>query len=499
MKYISTRGAGEPVSAAEAILTGLAPDGGLYVPESFPEPLSGADFAALSALSYPERAARIMRLFLDDFSEEELLSYAKSAYSDEKFDSSPAPLVRVGGRRYLELFHGPTSAFKDMALQMLPYLLSASLQKRGQREDALILVATSGDTGKAALEGFKDVPRTNVLVFYPKDGVSDIQKLQMTTQEGENVAVSAVSGNFDDTQNGVKELFSSEEMRRELASLGLRFSSANSINWGRVLPQIVYYVSAYCDLGNETGTLPERINFCVPTGNFGNILAAYYAKQLGVPVHKLLCASNANRVLTEFIRTGRYNRKREFHLTISPSMDILISSNLERLLFELVGRDADRVSAYMRRLRETGEYTVDEAVKTRLTDLFYGDFCDDNETKATIATVFKEDAYLLDPHTAVAVNVCDAYLAETGDETPAVVVATASPFKFCESVLAAIGAPLQSGGFELISDLSRVSGLTPPAPILALAGKPERFSAVFERDEMGKSTLLFAKDRAKHR
>ena len=358
MYYVSTRDVSRRLTASQAIVDGLSRDGGLYLPEQIPQ-ITTEEIKALAALSYPERAAKIMKRYLDEFTEEELLGFAKNAYGPAKFDTpAAAPVVKLTENTYIqELWHGPTCAFKDMALQMLPYLLAASLKKTGEEKTVCILVATSGDTGKAALEGFRDVDRTKILVFYPNGGVSDMQKLQMVTQEGKNVGVCAVRGNFDDAQTGVKRIFSDEALREELAGRGYFLSSANSINWGRLLPQIVYYVSAYCDLLN-TGAIEagDAVNFCVPTGNFGNILAAYYAKRMGLPVGKLICASNSNNVLTDFLRTGVYDKNRPFHTTMSPSMDILVSSNLERLLFDLSGENDAEVKGYMDALAKTGKY-----------------------------------------------------------------------------------------------------------------------------------------------
>ena len=363
MHYVSTRDADRRLTASEAIIEGLSRDGGLYLPEQIPQ-ITLAQIEALAKLPYPQRAAKLMKLYLDEFTEEELLGFAEKAYGPEKFDTpAAAPVVNTeAGVWVQELWHGPTCAFKDMALQMLPYLLTASLQKTGEKKTVCILVATSGDTGKAALEGFRDVDRTKILVFYPDGGVSEMQKLQMVTQEGGNVGVCAVRGNFDDAQTGVKRIFSDEALREELAARGYFLSSANSINWGRVLPQIVYYVSSYCDL-LSSGAIKagQKINVCVPTGNFGNILAGFYAKKMGVPIAKLICASNENNVLTDFIKTGTYDRNRPFYQTASPSMDILISSNLERLLSLLSGSD-EAVRGYMKSLSETGKYTVSELV-----------------------------------------------------------------------------------------------------------------------------------------
>ncbi len=492
MEYLSTRDKALRLTAAQAIKMGLSRDGGLFTPTELPG-LSPQEMEALCGMSYQGRAAFIMGKFLDDFSPEELGGYAENAYGPEKFDHpAVAPLHRVDGNTWcLELWHGPTSAFKDMALQMLPQLISASLRKTGEEKTACILVATSGDTGKAAMEGFADVPQTKILVFYPENGVSEIQKLQMVTQEGANVGVCAVKGNFDDAQNGVKRIFSDAAIREELAGRGYFLSSANSINWGRILPQVVYYVSAYCDLlGQGAVRLGERVNYCVPTGNFGNILACYYAKKMGVPVGKLICASNCNDVLTDFIRTGVYDRNRPFHTTMSPSMDILISSNLERLLFDLSGGDDAQVRGYMRQLAETGRYEISGGMKERLQELFYGGFCSEEETTAAISAMYR-GGYLIDTHTAVAAKVLADYRRETGDGAPAVFASTASPYKFCDSVLAAIEEKPAADSVDRIAQLQAVSGVTAPGRLAALKGKTPRFDGVTEKEEMEKAVLGF--------
>ena len=485
MYYVSTRDAGRRLTASQAIVEGLSRDGGLYLPEEIPQ-LTMDEIKALAALSYPERAAKLMKRYLDEFTEEELLGFAKSAYGPAKFDTpAAAPVVRLTENTYIqELWHGPTCAFKDMALQMLPYLLTASLRKTGEEKTVCILVATSGDTGKAALEGFRDVDRTKILVFYPDGGVSEMQKLQMVTQEGKNVGVCAVRGNFDDAQTGVKRIFSDEALREELAGRGYFLSSANSINWGRLLPQIVYYVSAYCDLLNagtiEAGT---RVNFCVPTGNFGNILSGFYAKRMGVPIGRLICASNENNVLTDFIKTGTYDRNRPFYQTASPSMDILISSNLERLLSLLSGSD-EAVRGYMRQLSETGKYTVSDRVLRAVQAEFSCGFCTDAQGAQTIGRTFRENRYLLDTHTAVACTVLDAYRAETGDQTLTIVESTASPFKFCASVLDALGVTEHAPGTGVLGQLTAETGRPAPTPLASLAGKPVRFDQVTDRGDM---------------
>jgi len=486
MYYVSTRNKEVRLTAAAAIAQGLAADGGLLTPEVFPK-LSSNALESMKDMSYQQRAVYVMNSYLDDFSASELANFSADAYNGGKFDvKEVAPVRTVDENTYcLELWHGPTCAFKDMALQMLPHLLSASLVKNDEKKTVCILVATSGDTGKAALEGFRDVKGTRILVFYPQNGVSAIQELQMNTQEGENVGVCSVVGNFDDAQTGVKKLFSDEALREELARRGYFLSSANSINWGRVLPQIVYYVSAYCDLMKE-GRISrgDHINVCVPTGNFGNILAAYYAKEMGVPIGKLICASNSNNVLTDFLRSGVYDRNRAFYNTMSPSMDILISSNLERLLFALSGENDEEVKGYMAELNASGTYEVSEAIKARLSKLFASGCCDDAGTQETIGKLWREKGYLIDPHTAVAFHVLEQYRAETGDTTPTVVVSTASPFKFCDSVLGALGVAEVRAGTEIIDQLAEVTGVTAPAPLAALKDKTVRFDQNVTREHM---------------
>ncbi len=495
MQYVSTRNKRWRCSASEAIAQGLAPDGGLLTPEVLPK-LSPNGLTTMTDMSYQQRAVFVMNSFLEDFTASELSSYANHAYGPDKFDTKEvAPVRAVDDSTYcLELWHGPTCAFKDMALQMLPHLLSASLVKNEEKKTVCILVATSGDTGKAALEGFRDVDKTRILVFYPKDGVSDIQQLQMRTQEGGNVGVCAVVGNFDDAQTGVKRLFSDESLRETLAERGYFFSSANSINWGRILPQVVYYISAYCDLLREGKVQKgEAVNICVPTGNFGNILSAYYAGQMGVPIHKLICASNRNNVLTDFLQTGVYDRNRTFYNTMSPSMDILISSNLERMLFEFTEHDAEEVRGYMEALAQTGRYEVSEPVKKKLERHFAAGCCDDAATQAMIAKMWTERRYLIDTHTAVAFHVLEQYRAGTGDATPTIVVSTASPFKFCDNVLGALGVRELADGTAILNQLAEVTGVPAPAPLAALAGKAVRFDQVVEKDRMVDQVLEMLK------
>ena len=460
--YNSTRDKSCRVSAAHAIVHGLAPDGGLFVPEELPK-LSLAQIEALSKTDYRGRAEELLSLFLDEFDRAEIKRIVSAAYGDNFYDAAVAPLHIIDGKTaVLELWHGPTCAFKDMALQILPHLLTASLKKCGETKKVCILVATSGDTGKAALEGFADVEDTKILVFYPHNGVSDVQKLQMVTQRGENVSVAAVKGNFDDAQTGVKTLFGDTQLAQELSAKGWFLSSANSINWGRLLPQIVYYFSAYCDFLNSNGLkLGDEVDFAVPTGNFGDILACWYAKQMGLPVGKLICASNENNVLADFFKTGTYDRNRAFHTTISPSMDILVSSNLERLLYSVCGDDK-QVAEYMRSLSEKGSYTVSKEIFKVLSDNFVGGFCTDADTKATIANVYNEHGYLIDTHTAVAYKL----MLEHKTDRPTVVVSTASPFKFCDSVLDALGEKTDASGVELIEKLASFTGNAAPAPCL---------------------------------
>ena len=483
MHYVSTRDKSLSYTAAQAMEQGLSRDGGLFLPETFP---TLPDLETLRPMTYEQRAAAIMGLFLEGFTQEELLTFARKAYGPEKFDCPEvAPVRELHCKTHiLELWHGPTCAFKDMALQMLPHLLTASMQKNGEEKTVCILVATSGDTGKAALEGFKDVNGTKIMVFYPKDGVSDIQQLQMVTQAGENVGVCAVVGNFDDAQTGVKQIFSDPAVRETLAARGYVLSSANSINWGRVLPQVVYYISAYCDLLNEGKiAMGDQINVCVPTGNFGNILACYYARKMGLPVGKLICASNANNVLTDFLKTGVYDRNRPFYNTVSPSMDILISSNLERLLFDLTGSDAE-VRDHMAQLSATGRYEVSDRVKAAIGDLFVSGCCDDARTLNTIEKIFHQTGYLMDTHTAVAYTVLQDYRAATADDTVTVVASTASPFKFCDSVLEALGVADRQPGTAILDQLTQVTGKAAPAPLAALAGKAVRFTEFVEKQEM---------------
>ena len=490
MRYISTRDNTIQYSASQAIAQGLARDGGLLTPFYIPK-LPGKSLEDMRDMAYQQRAVYVMKQYLEEFSVKELTDYANAAYGPDRFDSpAVAPVHTVDGNTHcLELWHGPTCAFKDMALQMLPHLLSASLVKTEEDKTVCILVATSGDTGKGALEGFKNVPRTKILVFYPKDGVSQVQELQMVTQEGSNVGVAAVVGNFDDAQTGVKKLFSNEKVRRDLERKGYFFSSANSINWGRVLPQIVYYISAYCDLLRDEKIEPgQAVNVCVPTGNFGNILAAYYAREMGLPIDQLICASNSNNVLTDFIREGVYDRNRQFYNTMSPSMDILISSNLERLLYSIT-QDPEEVRRYMARLNEVGRYQVGGKVKEKLQKRFKGYFCDDKETQRVIRSMYDRHGYLIDTHTAVAFSALEKYRAETGDGAPAIVASTASPFKFCSSVLEALGEADIAQGLDALDQLTAKTGQPAPAPLAGLRNKRVRFTQVVEKERMADAVM----------
>lgn len=496
MQYTSTQNNTETVSSAQAIAQGISAEGGLFVPESFPK-YDGITFEALLKLDYKSRAKKILSDYLTDFTEAEISDCVEKAYTADKFGSdNPAPIASFTHEDHelnlLELWHGPTCAFKDMALQILPHLLTCSLKKTADGKKAVILVATSGDTGKAALEGFKDVPNTEIIVFYPSDGVSPMQKHQMNTTKGGNVDVCAIKGNFDDAQTGVKRIFTSKEVIDALEKGNMMFSSANSINWGRLLPQIVYYISAYCDMVNEGKIrIGEKINIVVPTGNFGNILAAYFAYQMGMPVNKLICASNSNNVLTDFINTGKYNKNRKFITTVSPSMDILVSSNLERLLYILSGRDSEKTAEYMNALKTQGEYTVENCVKASVSEMFYGGYCTEEETLETISALYKDSNYLCDTHTAVAVNVYEKYLKETGDSTPAVIASTASPYKFSRAVLSAIEGKeiTEEDEFKVVDTLSALTNTEIPAPLEETRTLEDIFSAVIESDTMPQYVL----------
>ncbi|MCI8550844.1 MAG: threonine synthase [Lachnospiraceae bacterium] len=481
--YGSTRGGGGKVTASQAILKGLADDGGLFVPDSIPAlPMS---MKAISELSYQETALAVMKQFLTDFTEEELRSCIANAY-DDKFDTAEiAPVKEAGGIYYLELFHGSTIAFKDMALSILPHLMVTAAKKNKIENEIVILTATSGDTGKAALAGFAEVPGTKIIVFYPKDGVSPIQKKQMVTQKGKNTFVVGINGNFDDAQSGVKAMFGDKELKKELNSHGYQFSSANSINIGRLVPQVVYYVYAYGKL-LQKGVIAdgEKINVTVPTGNFGNILAAYYAMLMGVPVGKLICASNENKVLFDFFHTGVYDKNREFILTSSPSMDILISSNLERLVYKIAGNNAGQDALFMRELSEKGSYKITEEMREALAD-FTGGFADEAETAEEIKTVYQQTGYVIDTHTAVASFAARKYREATKDTRKMLVASTASPYKFTRSVMEAIGGKYDEiEDFALADRLAEISGVPVPAAVEEIRTAPILHKTVCEISEM---------------
>lgn len=492
MKYESTRGNSLAITSAEAIKKGIAPDGGLYVPSTKVE-ISHEEINHLASLAYAERAGYILRYFLTDFTDKELAECVEAAYGGGKFDVPEVAPVRklTNDTAVLELWHGPTCAFKDMALQILPQFLVQSLRKTGESKEIVILVATSGDTGKAALDGFADVPGTSIIVFFPQQGVSEVQRYQMITQTGDNVHVLAVQGNFDDAQSGVKQVFGDKTFNELLNEQGYRLSSANSINWGRLVPQIVYYFSSYADLvKNETIKLGDKINFVVPTGNFGNILAGFYAKQMGLPINRLICASNANNVLTEFINTGTYNRNREFLKTCSPSMDILISSNLERLLYEITGRQSEKINDWMSALKNQGVYCVDQATIALIKESFWADFANDQQTLETIKNTWQSQQYLVDTHTAVALHVLDQYRQSTNDTTFTVVTSTASPFKFNGSVTKAIlgdQALSNKTEFDLLEVLSSYTGWAIPQGLRDLDQRPILHNRVTAKDQIGRS------------
>lgn len=481
--YKSTRGDGSTVTASQAILKGLADDGGLFVPLQIPS--LEVPVAKLAKMSYQEVAYEVMSRFFTDFTEDELKSCIAKAY-DEKFDTKEiAPLREADGAYYLELFHGATIAFKDMALSILPHLLTTSAKKNDVKNEIVILTATSGDTGKAAMAGFADVPGTRIIVFYPKDGVSPVQEKQMVTQKGKNTYVVAIRGNFDDAQTGVKNIFNNKEMAEELDQEGFQFSSANSINIGRLVPQVAYYVYAYASLV-RMGKLSdgELMNVVVPTGNFGNILAAYYAKNMGLPIGKLICASNENKVLYDFFRTGSYDRNREFILTSSPSMDILISSNLERLIYKIAGSE-EKNKEMMGALSKDGKYEITEAMKVQLAD-FYGNYAKEEESAAVIKKLYEDTGYVIDTHTAVAAAVYQKYEAETGDKTTTVIASTASPYKFARSVLHAI----DGEKFDSMTDMEQIDALCETAKVAVpnaieeIRTAPVLHDTVVEVDEM---------------
>ena len=487
MNYVSTRGktvAAHGLHSADAIKKGLADDGGLFMPAELPH-VTADEICQMSKMTYPERAAYILGKFLTDYPAEQLLADCKAAYDESSFVGGAAPLHKLNDTVHvMELWHGPTCAFKDMALQIMPKLLSGALRITGETRTAFILVATSGDTGKAALEGYADVDQVKIMVYYPVDGVSRMQKLQMATQRGDNVSVCAIKGNFDDAQTGVKQIFSDPAAAEALDANGYFFSSANSINWGRLVPQIAYYFSAYCDL-LASGEIRsgEAVNFSVPTGNFGNIFAGYLAKEMGLPVKRFLCASNKNNILTDFLKTGVYDRNRDFYTTMSPSMDILISSNLERLLYLKTGCEA--TAAYMRSLNETGRYEIDAQTHQAITESFAGYFCDEEETAAVIRRTFDTYRYVVDPHTAVGLSAAEQYLAESGDtETKMIVDSTASPYKFASAVCRALNGSAPEDEFEALDVLSKTTGTQIPVPLAALREKEVRFTEVIEPSEM---------------
>ena len=483
--YKSTRSENETVTASQAILKGLASDGGLFVPTSIPK--LNVTIEELAKMDYKETAYTVMKEFFTDFTEEELKNCINRAY-DSKFDTEEiAPLVKAEGAYYLELFHGSTIAFKDMALSILPHLLTTSAKKNNVKNEIVILTATSGDTGKAALAGFADVEGTRIVVFYPKGGVSPIQEKQMVTQKGDNTFVVGINGNFDQAQSGVKAIFGDKELEKEMAEAGFQFSSANSINIGRLVPQVVYYVYAYAKLyANGEIAEGEKMNVVVPTGNFGNILAAYYAKNMGLPIDKLICASNDNKVLYDFFATGTYDKNREFILTTSPSMDILISSNLERLIYKIAGADSAKNKELMTALVTEGKYDITDDMKAQLND-FYGNYATEAETAEVIKSIYDATGYVIDTHTAVAASVFNKYSKETGDTNKTVIASTASPFKFTRSVMNAIDAKYDAmGDFELVDELSKIGNVAIPNAIEEIRNANVLHDTVCEVDEMQK-------------
>jgi len=482
MFYQSTRNNSEKATPSAAVLKGIAPDGGLYMLSDFSS--LNFDWERTLSLSTLQMAEYILGTLFDDFSKEEMHDLVNAAYCGKFETEELTPTVKVGDKYVLELFRGPTSAFKDVALSMLPQLITGAMKKNGCKDEIVILTATSGDTGKAALHGFHDVEGTRIIVFYPHNGVSDIQKAQMVTQKGSNVHVCAVRGNFDDAQTGVKAIFD-ESDRNDILPEGIRLSSANSINIGRLAPQIVYYFKSYADLvAAEEIKKGDLVNFVVPTGNFGDILAGYFAKRLGLPVDTLVCASNANNVLTDFIKTGKYDKKREFFKTSSPSMDILVSSNLERLLYLLSDCDSELVASYMQDLKSLGEYTVNEKILERLQSEFWADCCSDEETSNTIKTVYEKYGYLADTHTAVGWNVAEKFIESTGNENKTVVLSTASPYKFATSVLSAIGEQPCDNEFEVMKQIETKTGIEIPKPLAELESLEVLHTDVIEVDEM---------------
>ena len=478
------------LTAAQVIKQGLAEDGGLFVPDSIPT-LTADEIAALCKESYPVRAAKILSKFLTDYTYEELLADCSAAYAETSFVGGAAPMVNIHDNlECLELWHGPTAAFKDMALQIMPRLLSRALGKTGEERTALILVATSGDTGKAALEGYKDVDRVKIMVFYPVDGVSRVQKLQMATQTGSNVNVCAIHGNFDDAQSGVKVIFGDKKMADTLNAKGYFFSSANSINWGRLAPQIVYYVSAYCDLLNAGKCkMGDSFNVCVPTGNFGNIFAAYLAKLMGLPIGHMVCASNTNNILTDFLANGTYDRNRDFYLTMSPSMDILISSNLERLLYFTAG--SEKTAAYMDQLKKNGVYTVDAETLAAIKENFSGYYTDEAQTSETIRATYEKYGYLANTHTAVAIHAAEEYVRESGDKRPMVIDSTASPYKFANDVYRAVTGKEATSELDALDQLAAETNTSIPYPLAGLAARKVNFDQVVDKTEMAAAVLEY--------
>ncbi len=492
MNFISTRNADRVVSGAEAVVKGLSDEGGLFVPALFPE-ITEAEIKAMADMTYPERAAFVIGKFLPEL--KDLPEYTEKAYA--RFDGDPAPVVKLDeGTFMLELWHGPTHAFKDIALTLLPYLMTGSKAATGEKTRTLILVATSGDTGKAALEGFRDVDGTDVIVFYPSGGVSELQKLQMITQTGDNVFVSAINGNFDDAQTAVKKIFTDEATAAELRKRGVALSSANSMNFGRLVPQIAYYFSSYVDL-MDAGEIEygDEVNFCVPSGNFGNILAGYYAKRMGLPIGRLICASNRNNVLTDFIGSGKYAAKRKFYKTTSPSMDILVSSNLERLVFELSGRNDELTARRMKSLAETGTYSISDFELAEMQETFWAEWANEEEVRDTIAYELEEDGYIVDTHTAVAKCVADKYYEENEDDRPVVVVSTASPYKFAADVYSAIGGKPASDPFKTIELLEEETALPVPDSITVLKNLERRFTGTINPDEAARTVINYAKNK----
>ena len=494
MQYVSTRNKNLSVSSSFAIANGISPEGGLYVPESLPK-VDKKWIESLCEKEYHDRAAQVLSLFLTDFTAKEIKSAVEGAYTNGVFEEDwAAPISDLSdGRFVLELWHGPTCAYKYKALHILPRLMAIASKRALGGSQILILVATSGDTGKAALEGFHDVDGIKIAVFYPHNGVSEMQRLQMATQQGENVAVYAIEGNFDNAQTEVKKIFTNPEIIAQLKEKNTVLSSANSINWGRLVPQIVYYFSAYADLvACECVKMGDKVNFVVPTGNFGNILAGYYAKCMGLPVNKLICASNENNVLADFMKDGVYDANRKFFTTMSPSMDILISSNLERLLFELCGRDSDKVADMMKKLSSERKYEIDADMKAKLDADFWGGFVDDGVCSKVIEDTLADYGYLCDTHTAVALGVYDEYKKQTGDETPSVIVSTASPFKFSGSVLKSIGVEVPADEFSAVRKLAEVTGVNAPDSLANIEGKKVRFEKVIKPSEMPSEIIEFA-------